>query len=103
MIGLFACMEDKDVEGMLEQLEPVLEEIVITRTTSMRAMDPARLADLAREYFGEHRVHFVPDLPDALDRAAELADTEGGVGGGVIATGSVFVAAEVRALLGADS
>ncbi len=103
MIGLFACMEDKDVEGMLEQLEPVLEEIVITRTTSMRAMDPARLADLAREYFGEHRVHLVPDLPDALDRAAELADTEGGVGGGVIATGSVFVAAEVRALLGADS
>lgn len=103
MIGLFACMEDKDVEGMLEQLEPVLEEIVITRTTSMRAMDPARLADLAREYFGEHRVHLVPDLPDALDRAAELADTEGGVGGGVVATGSVFVAAEVRALLGAGS
>ena len=39
--------------------------------------------------------------PDALDRAAELAD-EGGVGGGVLATGSVVTAAEVRMLLGAD-
>ncbi len=101
VVGLFACMEDKDVEGMLERLEPVLAEIVITRTTSMRAMDATRLGDLAKEYFGEHRVHVVPFLPEALDRAAELADTEGGVGGGVVAAGSVFVAAEIRALLGA--
>jgi dihydrofolate synthase/folylpolyglutamate synthase len=44
-------------------------------------------------------VHVVNDLPDALARAAELAD-EGGVSGGVIATGSVTTAAEVRMLLG---
>lgn len=98
-VGVFACMADKDVEGMLELLEPVFDEIVITRTTSMRAMDPERLGALAREYFGDHRVHVVRDLPDALDRAAELAD-DGGVGGGVVATGSVFTAGEVRMLLG---
>lgn len=101
-IGVFACMADKDVDGMLELLEPVFDEIVITRTTSMRAMDPERLGALAAEYFGEHRVHVVRDLPDALDRAGELAD-EGGVGGGVVATGSVFLAAEVRMLLGKAS
>lgn len=98
-VGVFACMADKDVEGMLELLEPVFDEIVITRTTSMRAMEPERLGALAREYFGDHRVHVVRDLPDALDRAAELAD-DGGVGGGVVATGSVFTAGEVRMLLG---
>ena len=42
----------------------------------------------------------VDNLPDALDRAAEMAD-EGGVGGGVLATGSITTAAEVRMLLGA--
>ena len=41
----------------------------------------------------------VDALPDALDTAAGLAD-EGGVGGGVLATGSVTTAAEVRQLLG---
>lgn len=101
-VGVFACMADKDAEGMLAVLEPAFEEIVITRTTSVRAMDPERLGGLAREFFGEHRVHVVRDLPDALDRAAELAD-EGGVGSGVVATGSVFVAAEVRMLLGVMS
>lgn len=98
-VGVFACMADKDVEGMLELLERVFDEIVITRTTSMRAMEPERLGALAREFFGDHRVHVVRDLPDALDRAAELAD-DGGVGGGVVATGSVFTAGEVRMLLG---
>lgn len=98
-VGVFACMADKDAEGMLELLEPAVEEIVITRTTSMRALEPERLGGLAREFFGEHRVHVVRDLPDALDRAGELAD-EGGVAGAVVALGSVYLAGEVRMLLG---
>lgn len=44
----------------------------------------------------------VPDLPDALDLAAGLAD-EGGVSGAVLATGSVTTAAETRLLLGVTS
>ena len=85
---------------MLELLEPVLDEIVVTRSTSGRALNPTELGTLAAEIFGDHRVHVVADLPSALDRAAELAD-EGGVAGGVIATGSVTTAADVRMLLGA--
>lgn len=99
LVGVIAILSDKDAAEMLELLEPVLEEIVVTRTTSARAMRPAELGELATEIFGGHRVHIVADLPDALDRAAALAD-EGGVGGGVVATGSVTTAAEVRALLG---
>ena len=47
-----------------------------------------------------HRVTVVDELPDALDTAAGLADEGGGVSGGVLATGSVVTAAEVRMLLG---
>ncbi len=102
IVGLVAILADKDASEMLEILEPVFDEIVVTRTTSARAMRPADLGALAAEIFGEHRVHIVHDLPDALDRAAELADDSdtGGVGGGVVATGSVTMAAEVRMLLG---
>lgn len=99
IVGVVAILADKDATEMLEILEPAFDEVVVTRTTSARAMPPARLGELATEIFGEHRVHVVQDLPDALDTAAGLAD-DGGVAGGVVATGSVTTAAEVRMLLG---
>ncbi len=100
LIGVIAVMKDKDAAEILEILEPALDEVVVTRTTSPRAMSPRRLGELAVEIFGENRVTVVDELPDALDQAAGLADEGGGVSGGVIATGSVVTAAEVRMLLG---
>lgn len=103
LVGVLAILGDKDAEGILVELEPVVDEVVCTRTTSPRAMRPERLGALAVEIFGEHRVSVVPDLPDALDAAAGLADAAaqgGGAAGGVVATGSVTTAAEVRMLCG---
>ena len=100
IVGVIAILKDKDATEMLEILEPVLDHVVVSRTTSPRAMRPDDLGELAVDIFGEDRVTVVQDLPDALDTAAGLAD-EGGVGGGVLATGSVTTAAEVRMLLGA--
>ena len=99
LVGVIAILEDKDAAAILEILEPVLNEIVISRTTSPRAMRPDRLGRLAAEIYGEDRVTVIDNLPDALDRAAALAD-EGGVSGAVLATGSITTAAEVRMLLG---
>jgi dihydrofolate synthase/folylpolyglutamate synthase len=96
---VIAILEDKDASAMLQILEPVLDEVVVSRTTSPRAISPQRLGRLASEIYGEGRVSVVDNLPDALDRAAGLAD-EGGFGGGVLATGSITTAAEVRMLLG---
>jgi len=99
IVGVIAILEDKEASAMLEILEPVLNEIVVSRTTSPRAMKPELLGRIATEIYGEDRVSVIDNLPDALDHAAELAD-EGGVGGGVLATGSITTAAEVRMLLG---
>ncbi|CAN5476762.1 folylpolyglutamate synthase/dihydrofolate synthase family protein [soil metagenome] len=99
LIGVVAILEEKDAETMIELLEPILDHVVLTRTTSPRAIAPARLAEIATGYFGAERVSVVPSLPDALDMAAGLAD-EGGQAGAVLATGSVVTAAEVRMLLG---
>lgn len=103
LVGLLCVLEDKDVEPMIQALEPVLDHVVVSRTTSPRAIRPERLGEIVAAYLGEERVTVIRDLPDALDVAAALADDAGeggGVAGGVLATGSVTTAAEVRQLLG---
>jgi dihydrofolate synthase/folylpolyglutamate synthase len=99
LVGLIGIVADKDATGMLEVLEPVLDHVVVSRSTSPRAMAPEALGALATEIFGESRVTVVRDLPDALEQAITLAEADG-MGGGVIATGSVITAGEVRLLLG---
>lgn len=99
LVGLVGIVADKDAASILEVLEPALDHIVVTRSSSPRAMAPQRLGQLATELFGESRVTVVDSLPDALEQAITLAEEEG-MGGGVIATGSVITAAEVRMLLG---
>ena len=56
LTGVFAASGDKDVAGMLAELEPVLDEIVVTRNSSERSMAPGETAELAAEIFGEDRV-----------------------------------------------
>jgi dihydrofolate synthase/folylpolyglutamate synthase len=102
LVVVLAVLEDKDAYGVLELLEPVADELVVTRNTSPRAMPAARLAELADEVFGEDRVLVEPDLPDAI--AAAVAAAESGVDGslsgvGVLITGSVVTVADARKLL----
>ena len=111
IIGVVAVMEDKDVEGVLDELEPVLSEIVVTTNSSPRAMPADELAELARDIFGEDRVHVEQRLDDAIEAAVALADEadaelagEAGGGGGlgsaaVLVTGSVVTAGDAQLLL----
>ncbi|HEX5968530.1 MAG TPA: folylpolyglutamate synthase/dihydrofolate synthase family protein [Intrasporangium sp.] len=99
LVGLVGIVADKDAAAILEALEPRLDHVVISRSSSPRAMPPAQLGALATDIFGESRVTVEGNLPDALDRAIALAEEEG-LGGGVIVTGSVITAGEVRLLLG---
>ena len=100
LIGLVAVLQDKDADGILGELEPVLEEVVITRTSSPRSTDPEELGEIAIDIFGEDRVKVFDRLDDALDYAMGRAEEGGRIGGGVLATGSVTMAADVRLLLG---
>ncbi|WP_431867559.1 bifunctional folylpolyglutamate synthase/dihydrofolate synthase [Nocardiopsis eucommiae] len=100
LVGVVAIMADKDVEGVLEPLEPLLDEIVVTRNSSPRSLDPAQLADIARQIFGEDRVHLAARLDDAIDQAVGLAESGGEFGGtGVLVTGSVVTSGDAVHLL----
>jgi dihydrofolate synthase/folylpolyglutamate synthase len=100
LVGVVGILADKDAEGILGALEPVLDEVVVTRSSSPRALDVEELAAVAAEVFGEDRVHVAHRLDEALDVAIGLVEAGGAIGGGVLATGSVTMAADVRTLLG---
>ena len=80
------------------------DEVVVTRSASPRAMDVEELAEIARDVFGEERVHVAERLDDALQAAVDAAEqgTEDGFGAGVLVTGSVALVGEARVLLRAD-
>jgi dihydrofolate synthase/folylpolyglutamate synthase len=100
LVGVVACLADKDVRGMLEVLEPALTSIVVTTNSSPRALPVDDLMALAVDVFGEDRVAAEDRLDDALDTAVQLAEDEVDYGGaGVLVTGSVVTVGEARALL----
>jgi dihydrofolate synthase/folylpolyglutamate synthase len=102
LVGVLGVMREKDVRGILAELEPVLQEVVITANSSPRAMDPDELGALAVEVFGSGRVSVEPLLRAAVEQARELAEEGGESGVGVVVTGSVVTAGEVRALFGRE-
>jgi dihydrofolate synthase/folylpolyglutamate synthase len=107
LVGVVAVMKDKDVAGVLAELEPICAELVVTRNSTERSMPVAELAELAREIFGPDRVTSADRLDDAIDTAVALAEAVGadqqehlGLGtAGVLITGSVITAGEARVLL----
>ena len=102
-------LDGKDADAFLAALEPVVEEVVVTRTASPRAMELAELARIAEERFTAQRVHVVETLPDAVSAALDLVgvpdptvdDDVSGVG--VLVTGSVVTAGAARNLFGKDA
>lgn len=104
LIGVVSVMADKDVEGFLATLEPILEHIVVTQNSTPRAMSVGKLAHLATDLFGDQRVTVQPQLADAIDAAAALAEEGQGSGdplgtGAVLITGSVVTVGEARTML----
>ncbi|MFJ9208438.1 bifunctional folylpolyglutamate synthase/dihydrofolate synthase [Streptomyces sp. NPDC102264] len=100
LIGVVGSSDDKDVRGVLEALEPICTEIVVTQNSSFRAMGVDELAAVAVEVFGEDRIQVEPRLDDALEAAITLAEEESEfAGAGVLVTGSVITVGEARLLL----
>jgi dihydrofolate synthase/folylpolyglutamate synthase len=104
LIGVLAVAADKDVTGILEDLEPVLSQVVVTVNSMPRSMPAAELGELAIEIFGEDRVIVHDRLDDAIEAAIALADEPAGRdeipgSSAVLITGSVVTAGDARALL----
>jgi dihydrofolate synthase/folylpolyglutamate synthase len=102
LVAVVAVLADKDATSMLHLLEPVVDAVVLTRSSSPRGMSIEDLARAADEVFDPERVSVVPELPDAIAEAVALAETgiDSGISGvGVLITGSVVTVADARRLL----
>ena len=104
LVGVVGILGDKDARGLLAELEPVLDRVVVTQPRSPRAMPAEVLAGLAREVFGEERVETSVSLADAIERAVALAEESGQEVGsfegvGVVVTGSVVLVGDAIALI----
>ena len=85
---LLGILADKDAAGIVHELAPLFTDIVVTRSSSPRALDPHELAAIVAAETGRMPTE-VPDIATALSM---LADTP------VLATGSITVAGEVKRL-----
>ena len=104
LIGVMGVMDDKDADGVLAAFEPHFHHLVCTQNSTSRSMSAADLARAAVEIYGEDRVTVVPDLAEAIDRAATLAEAGEAFGdalgaGAVLVTGSVVTVGEARSML----
>jgi dihydrofolate synthase / folylpolyglutamate synthase len=89
-VAVVGVLEDKDAAGMLETLLPHLDRVVFTRPANPRSLSPATLVTLA-EKLGGPPVETVAGPRAALERARELA----GPDGVVLATGSIYLIADL--------
>jgi dihydrofolate synthase / folylpolyglutamate synthase len=89
-VAVMGVLEDKDAAGMLKALLPELDLTVFTRSRNPRALPPATLATLAEKLDGPP-AETVADPRAALERARALA----GADGAVIATGSIYLVADL--------
>jgi dihydrofolate synthase / folylpolyglutamate synthase len=106
LVAVLAVMADKDVTGMLELLEPAVDELVVTQNSSSRGLSADALAGAAVPIFGSDRVSVEARLDDALEAAVRLAEDTGDdvlAGAGVLVTGSVVTVGEARTLLGGQA
>jgi len=102
IIGVIAPMGDKDVDGILEECETIMDRVVVTRNSSHRAAPIAELKAEAAEVFGPDRVASEENLEDAIKRAIADAHTRSSNGSescAVLIAGSVVTAGEARGIV----
>lgn len=100
VIGIVAPMGDKDIHGILLELEQVMDSVIVTANSSSRSTPVEKLEKIAIEIFGSDRVFSDENLEKALERA--IKDTvrplsEDSVG--ILVTGSVVTVGEARSYL----
>ena len=95
VVAVVSILEDKDAAGMLAALGSACDALVLTSSRNPRALPPPTLCSLVSQ-LGGPKAEIVPDPDRALQRGRELA----GPGGLVVATGSIYLIADLLAPAG---
>jgi len=89
---IYGAMRDKAIEEIGGILFPCAQQVIVTAPRQARAIDPETLRDIV-----EHAdLRAAPALEDALALVADATDEDA-----IFITGSLFLVAEARAMVGA--
>jgi dihydrofolate synthase/folylpolyglutamate synthase len=102
VIGVVAVLGDKDAAGILAELSQVVDYLVVSQSSSARALPANGLAQLAKQFFSPEQIEVIPELRGAITYATEKANLSNQVNDGVSAvliTGSVVTAGEARSIV----
>ena len=102
LVVVVSVLDDKDATSMLRALLPHADALVCTSNANPRALPPSTLASLTSQLGGacsEIEPIVVPDPHRALARARDLAGPEGAV----LATGSIYLVADLKRPRGATT
>jgi len=91
VVAVVSILDDKDAAQMLRELVPLCDEIICCANANPRALSPATLESLVRQLGG-------PPVRTIAHpgRALEAARTAAGLDGVALATGSIYLVADLR-------
>ncbi len=90
LIIVLGIMADKDIRGMLLQVAPLADHIILARPKYERAAEPESLKKVAGEF--ADRTELIGSVRDAMEKAMTLATSEDLV----LVTGSLYFIGEVK-------
>ena len=101
VIAIVAMLGDKDVTNFLMEIHQVVDEIIVTENSSPRAMPTEQLFKIATEIFEEEQVTSAGSIMRAIEMAMDKAShpNQSSQSIGILVTGSVITAGQVRTLL----
>lgn len=94
-VAIFAATQDKDVQGMLRQLLPSFEIVILTCYQSNPRSVPVEVLYAMSRLVSDRHAHLCADPRSAWTLANRLVPP----GGLICVTGSFFIAAEIRELI----
>lgn len=94
MVIIFGCGADKDVRGMLMQLQYGADKVIFTKSNSVRAMYPEDLADLYTEICGK-----MCQTAMTLKEAVRIAKNATGKEDLICITGSFYLIGQAKSEL----
>lgn len=93
LIVIFGCCEDKDVEGMLRELQYGADKVVFTRVNSPRSIYPEDLAQMYTDLCGK-----MCQTATTLDEALRIAKPAFSTGDLICVTGSFYLVGQAKQL-----
>lgn len=90
LVACVSVLDDKDAAGMLREILPLCTEVIFTASANPRALPAATLESLSRQ-LGGPPARTVPGARRALDAARAAA----GPDGVAVATGSIYLIADL--------